>query len=177
MLSSWETDVTSVPHPTIVIGWCVCSQCKSSEKSTLIGKKIKRQRGISVLCENIHGQSATGKILLIWVNYSYEIWRVKSLKHTHTHVWVIDRPRHWHHMALTFCLCHLPGHQNPCRHTSFTHTAAAGLRASVLTKTRFFPVGLNSFCCGGWIPNSGSIKAADTTRTKLRDTRALLKRS
>lgn len=52
-------------------------------KSNLDRKIIKKQRGIGVLCENIQGQSATGKILLICVNYSSETWRVKSLQHTH----------------------------------------------------------------------------------------------
>lgn len=92
--------------------------------------------------------------------------------HTHTHVWVIDRPRHWHHVALTFCLCHLSG-GGPSKpapsHVPHTHGHGRPVWISFNKDTFLFPVGLNSFCWGGWIPNSGSIKAADTTRTKLRD--------
>lgn len=41
----------------------------------------------------------------------------------------------WHSVYVTF---QAGGHQNLRRHTSFTHTATAGLCGSVLTKTRFF---------------------------------------
>ncbi len=57
-------------HPfrtTVMIGWCLCLQCKSSEKSTSMQIiKWSLFHNIQVLCGSAHNQSAVQKILLLW---------------------------------------------------------------------------------------------------------------